>query len=181
MDRTRSLVLRRLKEADVYGRFAAYCPKTIGGRPVIVHAKVTVVDDEVVRIGSCNLNNRSGGFDTECELAIEAKDDNARAAIAGLRHHLVGHYFGRSAVDVATAADRHGGLIGAIEHLRHGPRLTPLRPRPLGPLAGFIAAYHLGDPSAADDSWKIFRRRRRLDAQVHAIAAGEPAGRAIEL
>jgi len=179
MDRTRSLVLRRLKAADAFGRFAAYCPRTVGGQPVIVHAKVTLVDDRMVRIGSCNLNNRSGGFDTECELAIEAADAPSQAAIAQLRHRLIGHYIGRSASDVEHAVARRGGLVAGIEALRHGVRLTPLEPRPLGPLAGLIAAYHLGDPTCPGDSWKIFRRRRRLEALVRAIADGVAPDRAI--
>lgn len=173
MDRTRSLVLRRLREADVFGRFRAYCPKTVGGHPIIVHAKVTLVDDRVVRIGSCNLNNRSGAFDTECELAIEAKDEAASAAIIHLRNHLIGHFLGRNADEVASAVSTHGGLIAAIEALRHGPRLTPLQPQNLSFAARFIAAYHLGDPCGAGDSWKIFKRRRMIETRVHAIAAGE--------
>ena len=175
MDRTRSLVLRRLKAADVFGRFRAYSPKTVAGRPIIVHAKVTIVDDQLARIGSCNLNNRSGGFDTECEFAVAARDAAQSAAILRLRDHLVGHFIGRSAADVAAAISRHDGLIGAVEALRHGPRLTPLEAKPLGPIAGFIADYHLGDPLAVTDSWRILRRRRRLREQVHAAAMGEGA------
>jgi phosphatidylserine/phosphatidylglycerophosphate/cardiolipin synthase-like enzyme len=179
MDRTRSMALRRLKEADVFGRFRAYCPKTVGGRPIIVHAKVTVVDDEVVRIGSCNLNNRSGGFDSECELAIEAQTPAHRAAIARLRDHLIGHFLGRSAADVETAIARHGGLGEGVEALRHGPRLTPLEPQPLSIPARFIAAYHLGDPFGPEDSGRIFKRRQMIKAQVHSVAAaplGETRG-----
>ena len=172
MDRTRSLVIRRLQAADVFGRFRAYCPKTVRGRPIIVHAKVTVVDDRLVRIGSCNLNNRSGGFDTECELAIETDDPAAQQAIANLRGRLIGHFLGRSAADVAAAVQRHGGLIAGVEALRHGPRLTPLSVRRLGPLAQFIAAYHLGDPCRPSDSWKIFKRRRRIENEVRLVATG---------
>jgi phosphatidylserine/phosphatidylglycerophosphate/cardiolipin synthase-like enzyme len=72
MDQARAVMLRWLHEADVYGRFRAYHPSTRHGAPVLVHAKVMVVDDRLARIGSANLNNRSGGVDTECELAIEA-------------------------------------------------------------------------------------------------------------
>lgn len=172
MDRTRSLVLRRLREADVFGRFRAYCPKTVGGRPIIVHAKVTVVDDRIARIGSCNLNNRSGGFDTECELAVEAGDEVARAAILNLRDHLIGHFLGRTAGDVATAIARRGGLVAGLEALRHGPRLTPLKVQDLSGAARFIAAYHLGDPLGSGDSGKILQRRRLIEADVHSIAAG---------
>ncbi len=169
MDRARALVLRRLREADRYDRFRAFCPRTVGGRAIIVHAKVTIVDDRMVRIGSGNLNNRSGGFDTECELAVEADRPATRHAIARLRNHLIGHFLGRSAADVAATIDRTGALIDAIEALRHGVRLHPIDPLPLGPLSSFVAAYHLGDPSGTWDSWRLGRRRRLLKAQVARI------------
>ena len=41
----------------------------------MVHSKVMIVDDRLLRIGSANLNNRSMGTDTECDLAIEARSD----------------------------------------------------------------------------------------------------------
>ena len=176
MDRTRSMVIRRLRAADIFGRFRAYCPKTVGGRPIIVHAKVTIVDDRVVRIGSSNLNNRSGGFDTECELAVEADDVETAASITRLRNHLVGHFLGRSGADVAAAIQSRGGLIAAIEWLRHGVRLQPIEPDRLGPLAKFIAAYHLCDPSSTWDSWRVLRRKSLLEDEVRAIASGEVLG-----
>jgi phosphatidylserine/phosphatidylglycerophosphate/cardiolipin synthase-like enzyme len=170
MDRTRALVIRRLREADVFGRFRAYCPRTVAGRPIIVHAKLTLVDDRLVRIGSCNLNNRSGGFDTECELAVEAKDAADEAVIRRLRHRLIGHYLGRSEAVVERAIARRGGLGPGVDALRHGLRLAPIEPQRLAPIARFIAAYHLGDPCGSADSWKIFRRRRRLEAEVAEVA-----------
>ena len=39
----------------------------------MVHSKVMVVDDVLLRVGSANLNNRSLGLDTECDLAFEAR------------------------------------------------------------------------------------------------------------
>ena len=173
MDRTRSIMLRRLKSADIYGRLRALSPFTTSGKPVIVHAKVTIVDDRLVRIGSANLNNRSGGLDTECEVAIEATDAATAQAIITLRNHLAGHYVGRSAADVATAIERHGGLAGAIDALNHGGRLQPIELLTLGPIARFIARYHLGDPTGPADDFAPLRRRRHLDEQVRAIAAGK--------
>ena len=43
-----------------------------GTLSIHVHAKVLIIDDRYLRIGSSNLNNRSMGFDTECDIAIEA-------------------------------------------------------------------------------------------------------------
>ena len=170
MDRARSIAVRRLREADVFGRLRMLCPHTAHGKPIIVHAKVTIVDDKLVRIGSANLNNRSGGLDTEVELAIEAQTEGHSAAIVALRNRLVGHYFGRSAADVATGFARRGGLIAAIDQLNTRGRLTSIEPLKLGPLAKFVAAYHLGDPTGVGDAWKPVKRRQLLDAEVRAIA-----------
>jgi phosphatidylserine/phosphatidylglycerophosphate/cardiolipin synthase-like enzyme len=174
MDRARSVAVRRLREADVFGRLRLLSPHTPHGKPVIVHAKVTIVDDRLLRIGSANLNNRSGGLDTEVELGFEAgagASGEARArTITTLRNHLVGHYFGRSAADIAIAIERHGGLIGAIDRLNTHGRLTEIAPLKLGRLAKFVAAYHLGDPTGVEDAWRPIHRRKLLDERVRAIA-----------
>jgi len=170
MDRARSIAVRRLRESDVFGRLRMLSPHTAHGKPIIVHAKVTIVDDKLVRIGSANLNNRSGGLDTEIELAIEAQTQAHSAAINTLRNRLVGHYFGRSAADVATGIERQGGLIGAIDRLNTRGRLTEIETLKLGRLAKFVAAYHLGDPAGVGDAWNLAKRRALLDAGVRAIA-----------
>jgi phosphatidylserine/phosphatidylglycerophosphate/cardiolipin synthase-like enzyme len=173
MDRTRTLVLRRLSRADVFGRFRAYHADTSAGRPIIIHAKLAITDDTVARIGSGNLNNRSSELDTECELAIEASNAATSAAIARLRDRLVGHYLGRTAQDVATAIERHGGLIGAIEALNRHGRLKPITPLRMGAFTSLIAAYHLGDPIGVYDAWRPWRRKRILETEVQAIARGD--------
>jgi len=78
----------------------------------------------------------------------------------------------RGATDIAGAITRHGGLIGAIDALNTHGRLRPIEPLSLGQAAGFVAAYHLGDPRGVDDAFRPLRRRKMLDAQVRAIAAG---------
>ena len=45
---------------------------------VMVHSKVMIVDDRFLRVGSANLNNRSMGADTECDLAFEATSEAHR-------------------------------------------------------------------------------------------------------
>ena len=45
----------------------------------MIHSKIMVIDDRFLRVGSANLNNRSMGADTECDLAIEARNDAERA------------------------------------------------------------------------------------------------------
>lgn len=75
MDRTRLAFLDRLRKADRHNRMKMYCPVTAMGLPIIVHAKLTIIDDQLMRIGSANINNRSLGFDPECDLSLEAATD----------------------------------------------------------------------------------------------------------
>src|SRR5262249_23702187 len=44
MDRARGVALARLRRADVFGRFRAFCPVTAHGHPIIVHAKLCISD-----------------------------------------------------------------------------------------------------------------------------------------
>jgi phosphatidylserine/phosphatidylglycerophosphate/cardiolipin synthase-like enzyme len=148
--------------ADVFGRLRIFAPFSPGGEAIIVHAKDMVVDDALAVISSANLNNRSQGFDTECELALEAKRDEERAAIGSLRDGLIGHWLGRTAAQFATVRQRRGGLIAAITELNRNDRLRPIEPRRLGPIGAFIADFHIGDPISVTDSWSPLRRRERL-------------------
>ena len=139
---------------------------------MIVHAKVCIIDDRMAFVGSANLNNRSGGFDTELTLAVEADEPEPAAAIATLRNRLIGHYFNRSAADVASAIDRRGGIIPAIDQLNTHGRLEPIPQLSMGPLSLFVAAFHLGDPIGQRDTWRPLRRQRMLEAAVQALEAG---------
>jgi phosphatidylserine/phosphatidylglycerophosphate/cardiolipin synthase-like enzyme len=177
MDRARSNALWRLKSGDVFGRFHAFGPFAAGGPAIIAHAKVMVVDDTLARISSANLNNRSQGFDTECELAIEAEASADRAALAALRDRLAGHWVGRTAAEVAHMRGLSGGLAEALWALDTEDRLRPLEARRLGPVGEFIADFHIGDPADVSDSWKPFRRRERLLEDSRALRARLAASR----
>ncbi len=166
MDKTRSALIRRLQGADRHGRFHAYCPETADGRTIIVHAKHTIIDDTLVRVGSTNLNNRSTGFDTECDLAIEIDpaDTASRAAATRARTRTLSHFLGVEPAAFEAAFARAGTLAGAVEALDTGPqrRLHKLGPVRIGPLAAIIATFHLGDPVTPQDSWRPWLRRRDL-------------------
>jgi len=170
MDRARAIMIWRLKSADIYGRFRAYWPSTPGGECIIVHSKVTIIDDRILRVGSANLNNRSGGFDTECELAVEVDDPVSCGQVQALRDRLIGHFMACTGDMVAKYAAQFGGLIAAIEALNREGRLQPIEPRKLSPMGEFIAAYHLGDPSSVADSWRLGRRRERLFREARTMA-----------
>lgn len=176
MDRTRSVFLKRLQDADKFGRFHAYSPVTTLGHTIIVHAKMAIIDDVLLRVGSTNLNNRSFGFDTECDLSIEASRGAggaaARTRISDIRTRIIAHWFGCED-DVVEAALSKTGRVGlAIEALRLAGycRLRPLGPTPIGPMATFIATFHIGDPITPHDSWRPWTRRDRLKAALAAAA-----------
>jgi phosphatidylserine/phosphatidylglycerophosphate/cardiolipin synthase-like enzyme len=169
MDRARSTALWRLKSGDVFGRFHAFAPYAVGGAPIIAHAKVMAIDDRLLRIGSANLNNRSHGFDTECELAIEVETETERAALAAVRDRLAGHWVDRTAAEVAEVRRHGGSLAQTLFALDSASRLRPLAPRRLGLAGEFVAEFHIGDPTDVADSWRPARRRERLLAEARAL------------
>jgi hypothetical protein len=90
---------------------------------VDVHAKLLIVDDQLVRIGSANLHNRSMGADVECDLFVTAEDrDDIRHAIVRLRNRLLGEHCGVDTEAFAAAVARDGGVVPAIIALGGGTR-----------------------------------------------------------
>ncbi|MCE3544068.1 hypothetical protein LXJ56_28215, partial [Escherichia coli] len=56
MDTARARLVEALRRRDRHGRLRLYHPYTRGGAPIYCHAKITVVDDTQLRIGSANIN-----------------------------------------------------------------------------------------------------------------------------
>ncbi|WP_245293340.1 phospholipase D-like domain-containing protein [Mongoliimonas terrestris] len=151
MGGARAILLDRLGKADRDGRFRIYYPVAWKGTAVYVHAKVLIADDRLLRVGSSNLNNRSLGYDTECDLALEAGGAAVRAVIRGLRADLLGEHLAvePEAVDAAMAA-AGGSLIGAIEALRGPDRsLRPFEAPDCGPIQSELADSMTLDPESA--------------------------------
>lgn len=149
MDPLREQLQERLRASDRYGRLRIYAPRAQGGTPVIVHSKVLVVDDRLVRIGSANLNDRSMGFDTECDLAFEAASEQDRRAVAGLRDDLLAEHLGVPAATMSGTVAETGSLVRAVESLRreHGRSLYPVGLRFSKPVRRVAGTLDLGDPS----------------------------------
>jgi len=151
MGSSRARLLHLIDQADSHGRFRMYTPVTTLRNPIYVHAKVLVMDDRLLRVGSSNLNNRSMGFDTECDLTLEADpaDDGLRTRITGLRNHLLAEHLNVTDAEVVGAIKAQGGsLIAAIEALRsEGRSLTPFeRPTLTEAEANVLAENELFDP-----------------------------------
>lgn len=130
MDVLRERLLRRLFEADRHDRLRVYYPYRpgLGDMCINEHAKVTVIDDRLLCAGSANLNNRSMGLDSECNLAVEdGGEAHRRLGIARLRDRLLAEHLGVAVDDLQKAIDGRASLIGAIESLQSpGRTLKPL-------------------------------------------------------
>jgi phosphatidylserine/phosphatidylglycerophosphate/cardiolipin synthase-like enzyme len=172
MDAARLSAIAKLRAADIYGRFQAYSARTAKGSTIIVHSKVVVVDDQLVRIGSANLNNRSLGLDTECDVALEvtgeSQAEQTRLAIQAFRDRLIGHYIDRSSGEVRAAVRNHGSLAAAIDSLDNPRqrRLAPVELRKPSLFQRLVLHYALGDPTSPSDAWRPWLRRKRIAAQV---------------
>lgn len=122
MDVIRGRVLQQLSDADRHDRLRVYYPYQpgLGDDCISVHAKLLIVDDRLLRIGSSNTSNRSMGLDTECDVAIEACDGDAATSdyIAGLRARLLAEHLGCDPDAVTSAVDNGSGLVAVVESLR---------------------------------------------------------------
>ncbi len=140
MDSARGRLLEVVRCADHAGRFHIFHPVASDGTPIYVHAKVMIVDDEVLRIGSANMNNRSMGLDSECDVFLDlARPANAgrpelEATIRALRCRLLGEHCGLNEEEAARRLGEAGGSMAAMIaqiDAQGGANRKQLRPLPL--------------------------------------------------
>ena len=174
MDVLRGRVLQRLRAADRFHRLGLYYPKIpdLHGQCISMHSKVCIVDDDLVRVGSANLSNRSMGFDTECDLAIEAAGRPAvRRAIASFRHALLGEHLGVAPESVGREFEKDGSLIATVERLRGGVRsLECFDGTVSADVNEVVPDEEFIDPSHPYDA-QIFPKERRKPALRQIISA----------
>ncbi len=97
--------------------------------PLMVHAKVMIVDDRYMRVGSSNLNNRSMSVDTECDLIARAQTDAHRESIRRIRDRLLSEHLGISPDELARRLEDSGSLVDAVDTGAQGRRsLKRLQP-----------------------------------------------------
>jgi phosphatidylserine/phosphatidylglycerophosphate/cardiolipin synthase-like enzyme len=163
MDAARVQLARAIGKVDTGNRFRIYVPVTKGGNDIYVHAKLMIVDDQILRVGSANLNNRSMGLDSECDLVIDCAlptNRHAAGAIAELRTRLLAEHLGVEPADFQAAFAQHGSLVAAIEALRGtGKTLDLLDLEKPGPFEKMIAENELLDPEHANGFLESFAER----------------------
>ncbi|HZF24723.1 MAG TPA: VTT domain-containing protein [Steroidobacteraceae bacterium] len=121
MQNLRRRLIERLRQADRGGRFHVYYPFIAGlpsGTCIDMHAKLMIVDDEWLRIGSSNICNRSMGLDSECDLTLEAGGRSEVAQrIREVRDDLLAEHLGAERARVAERIQAFGSISAAIEEL----------------------------------------------------------------
>lgn len=189
MGAARSLLLEQLKKADRHGRLRFCTPVTEGGTDIYVHAKVLVIDDTLLRVGSSNINNRSMGMDTECDLAVEASPDDTpgaalRAGIRRVRDTLIAEHLGlRREEFESTLQTMNGSLVRTLDALMRaqGRTLKPFDPPALSQAERTLAETHALDPHEPEAMSESFVRALRQVAPLRmaGIAALVLAGAAV--
>jgi phosphatidylserine/phosphatidylglycerophosphate/cardiolipin synthase-like enzyme len=166
MDTARARLAESLRRHDQFGRFRIYHPVTAKGQPIYVHAKLMIVDDLYLRIGSSNINNRSMRFDQECDVALEAgSSQELRQRMASLRNELLAEHLGATPDAVEGALAQCGSLIAAIESLRatdqNAPRATlrPYETPVISDLEQWLADHEILDPEGSDAVFEPIEKR----------------------
>lgn len=163
MDTARVRLLHAIGEYDRAGRFRVYVPLTTGGAQIYVHAKLMIVDDEILRVGSANMNNRSMGLDSECDIFIDAArpgNGHVPPVIAGLRHSLLAEHCGVEVGRLVELIEHHGSMIAAIDSLpKKGKRLESFALRPLTDAEKAIADSSIFDPERPDELFEPIGKR----------------------
>jgi phosphatidylserine/phosphatidylglycerophosphate/cardiolipin synthase-like enzyme len=181
MDLCRARQLDRLRAADRHCRLRVLYP--VLGDPdrtsVYVHSKLMIVDDELVRLGSANFSNRSLGFDSELDVAVEAAGDpRVRELAADLRARLLGEHLGVPPAEIRERLDAGGSLVAVVDALAERPGRTLL------PIDGSLPSWLLAAAPRSellDPCEPLIPDvlRARLAPLLHAAGAGRQLERGV--
>ncbi|TVV71670.1 phospholipase D-like domain-containing protein [Sphingomonas solaris] len=179
MDSARARLFEALRRRDPHKRLRLYHPVTKGGEPIYVHAKIMIVDEEMLRVGSSNMNNRSLRLDTECDVTIEracSANGACRPAIRAIRDGLIAEHLDVAPDEVARRIDASGSIIATIEALRgSGRTLEPYEIPDLSAVETWLADNEVLDPEGPEEMFEalgkrgLFRRARNRRAARKAL------------
>ena len=121
------LALKRLRESDRHNRLRIYFPfdraRAVLKMPMTVHSKLIIIDDHYLSVGSANLNNRSMGYDTECQLTIDASCDVFnQKSIRDARAYVLAHHSEIVAAEMSRAIEGADSMIGPLTNLCQADR-----------------------------------------------------------
>ncbi len=170
MDTARARLYESLRGRDKHRRFRIYHAYTAGGEAIYVHAKIMIVDDRTLRVGSSNMNNRSLRLDTECDVTIDAAqpgNEQVGPTILAIRDGLLAEHLGLPRDEVTAHLAGSQSLIATIEALRgEGKTLRPYEPPELSDMKAWLADNEVLDAEGPGQMFEgigkggLFRRLR---------------------
>ncbi len=112
--------IKSLRKRDIHGRLRVCYPRIYPGeiQSVYIHAKLLLVDDIFLKIGSTNLNNRSLSLDRECDLYVHATNESIQTQIRKVRYRLFAEHFGIEPSEVEELEKTYTRLHDLIDHRR---------------------------------------------------------------
>jgi phosphatidylserine/phosphatidylglycerophosphate/cardiolipin synthase-like enzyme len=163
MSSARGELMEFVRECDRHNRFRIFYPVTERRQNIYVHSKITIVDDRLLRVGSANLNNRSMGLDSECDLMIDAStpgNAGAEGSIAMLRVDLMAEHLGCSADTIAAKFAETNSLIRTVESFSgsEGRGLVLFVPEKPDALGQKLANNQTLDPESAGERFEPLAR-----------------------
>jgi phospholipase D1/2 len=110
--------IERLRKADLHDRLRICYPRIpeLDDKQVNLHSKVMTIDDEMLRIGSSNMANRSMRLDTECDFAIESCGERRiEKAVASFRNRLLAEHLCLTENEVERALEGNGSMKALVD------------------------------------------------------------------
>ncbi len=163
MDSARGRLFEALRRRDTHRRLRIYHPFTAGGEAIYVHAKIMIVDEDMIRVGSSNMNNRSLRLDTECDVTIDRAcpaNGACSPAIRTIRDGLIAEHLGVDPSIVSQRIDAEGSIIATIEALRgDGRSLRPYEVPDLGAVEKWLADHEVLDPEGPEEMFEAVGKR----------------------
>jgi len=164
MGPARAQLIDSLSQLPGAHRFRIYTPVNAAGEDIYVHAKIMIVDDRLLRVGSSNMNNRSLGLDSECDLAIDCalpSNDGFGPTIEAIRCDLMGEHLGVAPGQVRSVLSQSGSLIHTVEALRSdGRSLQPFVAPDFSELEHKVASSESLDPEHPEELFEPIGRRK---------------------
>ncbi|MXP29226.1 phospholipase [Porphyrobacter algicida] len=172
MDHARASLAACISDIDTENKFSIWVPMT-GEKTIYVHAKLMIVDDEVLHIGSANFNNRSMGLDSECDVFIDcarAGNGHCCEGIARLRYSLLAEHLDLEEEEISGLLEQHGSMRALIEKRvrKSGRYLNRYTPPELTDAERTLAESEFLDPESPEDMFEpfakggLFRKGSRL-------------------
>jgi len=166
MGAARAELMHALEKVPGAERFRIYTPVNEAGDDIYVHAKITIVDDRVLRVGSSNMNNRSMGLDSECDLALDCGlpgNMDCAAEIETIRCDLMAEHLGVELAAIRRNLAETGSLLATVERLRgQGRSLRPFTPPEINELERKIARSETLDPERPEELFEPITRTKLL-------------------